>query len=53
MDEAAEGAIRLAKHRKSGRVDLKDMALSIGQSIAVDLFILTLSARVFTDDGQT
>lgn len=30
IDEAAEGAIRLAKHRKSSKVDLKDMALSIG-----------------------
>lgn len=30
--EAVEGAIRLSKHRKSGKVELKDMALAIGTS---------------------
>jgi hypothetical protein len=30
IDEAARGAIRLSKHRKSARVELKDMALFLG-----------------------
>jgi hypothetical protein len=33
IDEAARGAIRLAKHRKSARVELKDMALFLGTSM--------------------
>ena len=35
IDEAARGAIRLAKHRKGGRVELKDMALFLGTSICL------------------
>jgi histone H3/H4 len=30
IDEAARGAIRLAKHRKGNKVELKDMALYLG-----------------------
>ena len=30
IDEAARGAIRLAKHRKGSKVELKDMALYLG-----------------------
>jgi len=30
IDESARGAIRLAKHRKGSRVELKDMALFLG-----------------------
>ena len=32
LEDAIEGAIRLSKHRKSAKVDVKDMALAIGSS---------------------
>jgi hypothetical protein len=32
VDEAARGAIRLAKHRKGNTVEVKDMALFLGMS---------------------
>lgn len=33
IDEAARGAIRLAKHRKGKTVEVKDMALFLGTSL--------------------
>jgi histone H3/H4 len=44
IDEAARGAIRLAKHRKGKTVEVKDMALFLGASL-----ILTVAFGHRTD----